>query len=236
MRTQLNLEATNNLQPSAAFGVQPEAICVAVIDDDERFREALSFQLRTADISVDAYRSAESFLEAARAKQFDCIVADICLSRLNGLQLLAMLKQSTPFSSIVVITGHGDLSLGVQAMREGAIDCLEKPIDDASLLWAVKRGVELFRSNRAAYLQRMELEKREESLTTREREVFALITAGMLNKQVGAELGPSEQTVKKHRARVMNKMGATSLADLVRMAEILRIHLTSRDLRPDARI
>jgi FixJ family two-component response regulator len=213
----------NIIQPSETSTVPRESTCVAIVDDDERFREALSFQLRTADFKVDTFQSAESFLETSRAKQFDCIVADICLPRLNGLQLLAHIKQSTPFASMVVITGRGDLTLGVQAMREGAVDCLEKPIDDASLLWAVKRGVELFRLNRTDYLRRMELAKREETLTPREREVFGLITSGMLNKQVGAELGPSEQTVKKHRARVMSKMGAASLADLVRMADTLQL-------------
>jgi FixJ family two-component response regulator len=218
-----SLNQTNLARPSAMSDGPRESASVAIVDDDERFREALGFQLQTADFKVDTYRSAEGFLEASRATQFDCVVADICLPRLNGLQLLAQIKESTPFASIVVITGQGNLSLGVQAMREGAVDCLEKPIDDASLLWAVKRGIELFRLNRAAHLRRMELVKREQTLTPREREVFALIVSGMLNKQIGAELGPSEQTVKKHRARVMSKMGAASLADLVRMAETLRI-------------
>jgi len=194
---------------------------IAIVDDDENFCKALSFQLETADFKVDSYPSAEGFLEACRSKQFDCVVADICLPKVNGLQLLAQVKKSTPFASVVVITGRGDLSLGVQAMREGAVDCLEKPIDEAALLSAIRRGINLFRLNRVAYLQRIELTKRQETLTPRESEVFVLIASGMLNKQIGAELGPSEQTVKKHRARVMNKMGAGSLADLVRMAETL---------------
>jgi FixJ family two-component response regulator len=224
VRIRRNVEQWNFARPSAS-GDRPRGTTpVAIVDDDEQFREALAFQLQTAEFTVDTFRSAESFLEASQAKQFDCVVADICLPRLNGLQLLAQVKRSTPFASIVLITGHGDLSLGVQAMREGAVDCLEKPIDDSSLLWAVRRGIKLFHLNHAAYLQRMELAKREETLTPREREVFALIASGLLNKQVGAELGPSEHTVKKHRARVMNKMGAASFADLVRMAETLQLN------------
>jgi two-component system, LuxR family, response regulator FixJ len=203
-----------------------ESGSVAIVDDDERFCKALTFQLETADFKVDSYITAESLLEAFQTKQFECIVVDICLPRLNGLQLLAQIKASTPFASVVVITGRGDLSLGVQAMREGAVDCLEKPIDEMALLWAVRLGIKLFRQNRAAHLQQVELKKRQKTLTPREREVFILIASGMLNKQVGAELGPSEQTVKKHRARVMNKMGAGSLADLVRMAESLGSDLT----------
>jgi FixJ family two-component response regulator len=227
---------TNAGQPSSETSAGPqESTFVAIVDDDERFCEALRFQLETAYFKVDTYPSAERFLEASQSKQFDCVVADICLPKLNGLQLLAQIKESTPFASIVVITSCGDLTVGVQAMREGAIDCLEKPLDDGALLRAVARGIELFRVNRAAYLQRTELERRKKTLTPRECEVFALITSGMLNKQVGAELGPSEQTVKKHRARVMNKMGAGSLADLVRMAEILRLQSASTELRPDVR-
>jgi two-component system, LuxR family, response regulator FixJ len=213
-----------------------ESGSVAIVDDDERFCNALTFQLETADFKVDSYITAESLLEASRSKQFECIVADICLPRLNGLQLLAQIKESTPFASVVVVTGRGDLSLGVQAMREGAVDCLEKPIDEIALLWAVRLGIKLFRQNRAVHLQQVELKKRQETLTPREREVFILIASGMLNKQVGAELGPSEQTVKKHRARVMNKMGAGSLADLVRMAESLGIKSNSPESRLDLRI
>jgi len=184
-------------------------------------REALGFQLATAGFEVVSHPSAEKFLEASQAGRFDCIVADICLPGMNGLQLLTRIRASLPFASVVLITGHGDLSIGVQAMREGAVDCLEKPIDDRALLKALTSAAELSRSRRAEYSWRQELEKRKTSLTPREREVFALITSGLLNKQVSAQLGPTEWTVKKHRARVMSKMGADSLADLVRMAEIL---------------
>ena len=201
---------------------------IAIIEDDRSMREALGFQLETAGYRVVPHPSAESFLEDTGSKQFDCIVVDLCLPRMNGLQLLVQIKRSLPFVSIVLITGHGDLSTGVRAMREGAADCLQKPIDDQTLLQAVARAADLSCSSRATHLWRLELEKRERSLTPREREVFRLITAGLLNKQVGAELGPSEWTVKKHRARVMSKMGADSLADLVRMSEILGVRPSVR--------
>jgi two-component system, LuxR family, response regulator FixJ len=196
---------------------------VAVIEDDTSMREALGFQLETAGYRVVLHASAESFLEDTGSQRFDCLLVDLCLPKMNGLQLLAQIKRSLPFVSIVLITGHGDMSTGVRAMHEGAADCLQKPIDDYTLLQAIVRAADLSRSNRATHLLRLELEKRESSLTPRERQVFGLITAGLLNKQVGAELGPSEWTVKKHRARVMSKMGADSLAELVRMSELLGI-------------
>jgi FixJ family two-component response regulator len=209
-----------DIEAHAALG----AAIVAVVEDDEPQRVALAFQLETAGYHVTVHPSAESFLEAPDSKQFDCLVADICLPRMNGLQLLAQIKPSLPFVSIIFVTGRANMSIGVQAMREGAIDCLEKPIDDAALLNAMRRGTDLARVRRAEHMRRIELEELERTLTPREDEVFTLITSGLLNKQVGAKLGPTEQTIKKHRGRVMTKMGAASLADLVRMAEILRIH------------
>jgi len=128
----------------------------------------------------------------------------------------------------VFITGHGDLSLGMHAMRKGAVDFLEKPIDDEALLSSIARGAHRSRTRRAEQSQRIELEELQRSLTSREREVFALITTGLLNKQVAAELGTTERTVKAHRASMMSKMGAGSLADLVRMAGTLQIHSASK--------
>lgn len=201
---------------------------IAIVDDDERVLEALSFQLRTAGFSTSCHSSAESLLEHLGAKEYDCVVADICLPKLNGLQLLSRIKLTRAFLSVIFITGHGDMAMGVQAMREGAIDCFEKPVAEVDLLGAIERAIGLTRAKRAEYLRRRDLNQRRKALTPREREVFALITAGLLNKQVGAELGPSEGTVKKHRARLMRKMGADSLADLVRMAEILKIDQDQR--------
>ena len=201
---------------------------VAIIEDEESVRNALVFQLSTAGCEVVAYASAEELLESADAKDFDCVVADIYLPRMNGLQLQQELNRTIPYASIVFITGHGDLSLGMHAMRQGAVDFLEKPVDDQALLSSIARGAQLSRERRAEQFRRIEVEELERSLTSREREVFVLITTGLLNKQVGAELGTTERTVKAHRASIMSKMGAGSLADLVRMAGILQIHSPSK--------
>ena len=213
-------ENVRDIKTVAATG----RIRVAIIEDEERVRDALVFQLSTAGFEVVAYPCAEELLESADAKGFDCVVADIYLPRMNGLQLQEELNRTVPYASIVFITGHGDLSLGMHAMRKGAVDFLEKPVDDQALLSSITRGAQLSRERRAEQFERNELEELERSLTSREREVFTLITTGLLNKQVAAELGTTERTVKAHRASVMNKMGAGSLADLVRMAGILRIH------------
>jgi FixJ family two-component response regulator len=201
-----------------------EVIRVALIEDDEPMRQALIFQLGTAGFQVAAYASAEKFFEASITTEFDCVVADIYLPRMNGLQLQEKLNRTVSYASIVFISGHGDLSLGMHAMRKGAVDFLEKPIDDKALLTSITRGAALSRRQRAARVQLIELEERHNSLTPREREAFAFITAGLLNKQVGAVMGTTERTVKAHRARIMRKMGAASLADLVNMAGILQIH------------
>jgi FixJ family two-component response regulator len=203
--------------------VTSQDIKVAAIEDDERMRQALVFQVSTAGIEVDSYASAEEFLESANAVDFDCILVDINLPKMNGLQLQEELNRTIPFASIVFITGLGDLAIGMHAMRKGAFDFLEKPIDDETLLSSIAHGAELSRKRRTEHIQRGVLEKRHGCLTAREREVFCLITSGLLNKQAGAELGTTERTVKAHRERVMRKMGAGSLADLVRMAEVLQI-------------
>ena len=218
------MENGSEIRPDAAIG----SVRVAIIDDDERVRQALVLQLSTAGFEVVAYSSAEELLETTDAKNFDCVVADVYLPRMNGLQLQEELNRTIPYASIIFITGHGDLSLGMHAMRKGAVDFLEKPLDDPALLSSITRGAQLSRERRAEQFRRIEFEEHERSLTSREREVFALITSGLLNKQVASELGTTERTIKAHRASVMTKMGAGSLADLVRMAGILQIHARSK--------
>ncbi|MGA6971260.1 MAG: response regulator [Candidatus Binatus sp.] len=219
---------------SDTSGIKPDAgnghIRVAIIEDDERVRQALVFQLTSADFEVAAYASAEELLETVDAKEFDCVVADIYLPKMNGLQLQEELSRTVPHASIVFITGHGDLSLGMHAMRNGAVDFLEKPVDDEALLQSISRGADRSRRRRAERSRRIELEELQRTLTAREREVFALITSGLLNKQVAAMLGTTERTVKAHRASVMGKMNAPSLADLVRMAGILELHTPAKTL------
>jgi FixJ family two-component response regulator len=183
----------------------------------------LVFQLDCVGFEVAAHSSAEEFLKVPDTSAFDCIIVDNFLPRMNGLQLQAELHRSVPFASIVFISGHGDLSLGMHAMRNGAVDFLEKPLDEETLVNSIIRGADLTRNRRAEHAQRIEVERRFGALTPREREVFALITTGLLNKQVGAELGTTERTVKAHRERVMSKMKADSLADLVRMSGILQL-------------
>lgn len=227
-RETLRLEGAHKAETSARL----RGITVAAVEDDERMRQALVFQIVTAGFEVDAYASAEEFLEAGSAEGFDCIVVDMNLPRMNGLQLQEELNRTIPFASIVFITAYGDLSVGMQAMRKGAVDFLEKPVDDETLLSSIARGADLSRTQRAEHLQRIEIEKRHGSLTPRERDVFGLITAGLLNKQAGAELGTTERTVKAHRERVMSKMRASSLADLVNMAGILHMHpMRTRSVR-----
>jgi two-component system, LuxR family, response regulator FixJ len=197
---------------------------IAVVEDDEHARQALIFQLQTAGFEVEAYESAEHFLKTSKANTFDCVVVDIHLPRMNGLQLQAELSHRFPSASIVFLTGNGDLALGMQAMRSGAVDFFEKPVDDEVLLNSIARGVALSRKQRAESTETAELAMRKNSLTPRESEVFALITQGLSNKQVGSELGATERTIKAHRGRVMDKMRASSLAELVRMAGILQLH------------
>ncbi len=217
-------EDREDIKPAAATG----PIRVAIVEDTERVRHALFFQLSTAGFQVAAYSCAEELLKAVDAREFDCVVADIYLPRMDGLQLQQELNRTVPYASIVFITGHGDLSLGMHAMRSGAVDFLEKPVDDQALLSSIARGANLSRRRRAEQSRRIELEDLQRSLTSREREVFGLITTGLLNKEVGTELGTTERTVKAHRASVMSKMGAGSLADLVRMAGILQLRAPSK--------
>lgn len=195
---------------------------VAVVDNDERSREALAFQVSTAGFKVASYPSAPELLANQNANNFDCVVAEIFLPRMNGLQLQEQLMETRNFVSIVFITERDDLSLIVHAMKAGAVDVLRKPVDDEALLTAIERGVQRTRVERKEHIQRFDLEERFRSLPPRQREVFAMITAGFLNKQVAAELGISERTVKVHRERLRRKMGADSLAELARMASMLR--------------
>ncbi|HJU11497.1 MAG TPA: response regulator [Candidatus Binataceae bacterium] len=201
--------------------------CIAVVEDDDRVREALAFQLGTAGYGTVGFTSAEDLM-AEDIARFECVIADIFLPRIDGLRLQAHLNELSNFVSVVFITGRGDLALGVEAMKRGAVDVLEKPVASERLLNAIERGVGLSRGARTQRIWRADLEIRFQSLPPRQREVFTLITAGLLNKQVAAEMRITERTVKVHRERLRRKMGADSLAELSRMAEILQIHSAPR--------
>jgi FixJ family two-component response regulator len=201
---------------------------VAVIDDDKSALASLARLIKSAGIEVLSFSSAPDFLHDPNLSQVDCAVTDLRMPGVDGLKLQEMLAETVPYLSVVFITGHGDIPKSVKAIRGGAIDFLEKPVDDKALLEAVRRGAERSRDQKAAHTEIDELQRRYGLLTARERQVFSLVTSGLLNKQAGAELGVSERTIKVHRARVMLKMDAESLAELVRMADRLRI-------RPDTK-
>lgn len=201
---------------------EPEAI-VLVVDDDVSVREALKGLIESAGLKVETFASAQEFLARPPANAPGCLVLDVRLPGLSGLDLQKRLAEINLEIPIIFISGHGDVPTTVQAMKGGALEFLTKPLANQDLLDAIQEAVKRDRAARQRQAEIRELHGRYQSLTPREREVMERVVTGLLNKQIGAELGISEITVKAHRGQVMRKMLADSLAQLVTMAETLRV-------------
>jgi FixJ family two-component response regulator len=194
---------------------------VHVVDDDASMREALQNLCHSIGIEARTYASARDFLTTAVSDAPGCLVIDIRLPDMNGLDFQAQLTQTGVRLPVVVMTGYGDIPMSVRAMKSGAVDFLPKPFNDQDMLDAVLAAIERDRQQRAVDHDISKVRERFETLSAREQQVMQLVAVGKLNKQVAGDLGISEVTVKVHRAAVMRKMGARSLADLIRMADVI---------------
>ena len=208
-----------------APAVPAEKPVVFVVDDDISIRESLELMIQNQGWQVETFPSAQAFLARPRAVVPNCLVLDVSLPGLNGLELQKHIAAERTEMPIIFITGHGDVPMSVQAMKAGAVEFLTKPFRDDTLLSAVRQALERSRAALTHDAELKVLQERYAALTHRERQVMALVVSGLLNKQVGGELGISEITVKAHRGKVMQKMNADSLADLVRIAA--KLHLAS---------
>ena len=203
---------------------------VFVVDDDSSMREALTDLISSVGLSVEAFKSAREFLEHRRRDAPACLVLDVRLPGLSGLDLQRELARTEAPIPIIFITGHGDIPMAVRAIKEGAVDFLAKPFRDQDLLDAIQHALEIDRAARQERAMVAEVRRHYESLTKREREVMRLVVSGLLNKQIAGELGSSEVTVKMHRGQVMRKMKAQSIVELLRMSE--KIGITSEPEPP----
>lgn len=199
---------------------------VCVVDDDASFLRAVSRRLEAADFEVEAFSSAEAFL-ARRSSSPGCVVVDLRMGGQSGLELQDAIAGMDDPLPVIFLTGHGDVPTSVRAMKRGAVDFLTKPVSGDELVDVVRRAVALDANTRADRQALRELHRRYARLTLRERQVFTLVARGLLNKQIAGELGTTERTVKAHRAHVMRKMEAQSVADLTRAAERLAPTATS---------
>ena len=200
-----------------------EESIVFVVDDDESMRRALTNLFQSVGLKVEVFGSAQEMLHGKLANVASCLVLDIRLPGLSGLDFQTELARANVHIPIIFMTGHGDIPMTVRAMKGGAVDFLTKPFREQEMLDAVVRAIERDRNRRESDKVVARLRALFETLTPREREVFALVSSGLMNKQVAAQLGLAEITVKLHRGHIMRKMGAKSLAELVKKAEALGI-------------
>jgi two-component system, LuxR family, response regulator FixJ len=191
---------------------------VHVIDDDEALRESLAFLLRAAQLEVKCYPSARAFLDGLPDESLGCVITDVRMPDISGIDLLRRLKELNIGVPVIVVTGHGDVALAVEAMKIGAADFFEKPFDDDLLLASVRSALREQEGQKKRYAERAEIETRIAALSPRERDVLRGLIEGRANKQIAFDLGISPRTVEIYRANLMNKMQADSLSDLVRMA------------------
>jgi len=198
--------------------MQESAPTIYVVDDDEGVRNSLRFLLKSVGLMARTLASANEFLNTYKPQQPGCLVLDVRMPGMSGLELQQQLNLRGAIIPVIFITGHGDIPMAVEAMQHGAFDFLQKPFRDQDLIDRIQRALERDARNRAALAQHERIRASFDSLTPREREVLALMTQGKPNKVMAAELGVSQRTVEIHRARVMEKTGAASLAQLVRMA------------------
>jgi FixJ family two-component response regulator len=196
---------------------------VFVVDDDAAVREALKSLIRSVGLQVELFDSAQEFLQRKRPDGPSCLVLDVRLPGISRLDFQRKLAEAKIPIPIIFITGHGDIPMSVRAMKAGAVDFLTKPFRDQDLLDAIQLALERDRARHQQEAEMTILQERFESLTPREREVLGRVVSGLLNKEIAAEIGTSETTVKVHRGQLMRKMGARSLPELVRMAEKIRI-------------
>ncbi len=215
-------------RPSKQIDALPEMPIVLIVDDDPSVREALGRLFRSVDLEPRLFASVAELMRQKFPDAPCCLVLDIRLPGVSGLDFQTQLAEANIHVPIIMITGHGDIPMSVRAMKGGAVDFLTKPFRDQDMIDAVAHAIERDRKRRDNNKSLAELRGLFESLTPREREIMALVTAGLMNKQVAGELGLSEITVKIHRGHIMKKMGVRSLADLVRAAEALELRRSAR--------